>query len=80
MTLACTVFGHRPAFRADGRTMQWACDRCGQGSGTKEYDSPEAAQRYAVAFNRRDTDDLGKRAPLIGLLPIRLWRRFAGRS
>ena len=34
------------------------------------------SRRYAAAFNRRDTDDLGKRAPLIGLLPLRLWRRF----
>jgi hypothetical protein len=29
-----------------------------------------------LSFNRRDTDDLGKRAPLVGLLPLRLWRRF----
>jgi hypothetical protein len=35
----------------------------------------EQARRYARAFNRRDTDDLGKRAPLIGLLPLRLWRK-----
>ena len=76
MTLSCTVFGHRPAFQADGRTMRWACDRCGQDAGVKQYDTEEDAHRYAEAFNRRDTDDLGKRAPLIGLLPLRLWRRF----
>ena len=76
MTPACRVFGHRPAFHPDGRTMRWACDRCGQGAGAKEYDTGEDARRYAAAFNRRDTDDLGKRAPLIGLLPLRLWRRF----
>lgn len=76
MTLACRVFGHRPAFHAEGPTMRWCCDRCGQGAGAKEYDTPDDAQRYATAFNRRDTDDLGKRAPLIGLLPLRLWRRF----
>jgi hypothetical protein len=76
MTLACSVFGHRPAFRVDGATMRWVCDRCGRDSGAKDYDSPDEARRYAAAFNRRDTDDLGKRAPLIGLLPLRLWRRL----
>ena len=76
MTLACRVFGHRPAFSSDGPTMRWACDRCGQGVGAKKYETPEDARRYAAAFNRRDTDDRGRRAPLIGLLPLRLWRRF----
>ncbi len=76
MTLACRVFGHRPDFRAEGATMHWACDRCGSEQGEKVYDSPQDAQRYAAAFSRRDADDLGKRAPLIGLLPLRLWRRF----
>ena len=38
-------------------------------------DSGERGQGM-LSFNRRDTDDLGKRAPLIGLLPLRLWRRF----
>jgi hypothetical protein len=76
MPLACTVYGHRPAFRADGATMRWACDRCGSDGGTKDYGSADDARRYAAAFNRRDTDDLGKRAPLIGLLPLRLWRKF----
>jgi hypothetical protein len=76
MTVACRVFGHRPAFDADGRTMRWECDRCGRDAGAKTYDTPADAQRYASAFNRRDGDDLGKRAPLIGLLPLRLWRKF----
>ena len=48
----------------------------GRAQAAKEYDTGEDAWRYAAAFNRRDTDDLGKRAPLIGLLPLRLWRRF----
>jgi hypothetical protein len=75
--LACRIFGHRPAFHADGRTMRWECERgCGQGGGSKRYDTAEEAHRYAVAFDRRDTADLGKRAPLIGLFPLRLWRRF----
>jgi hypothetical protein len=74
MRVACRLLGHQPLFRADGRTMRWACERCGQAAGTKEYDTAADAQRYASAFNRRDAADLGKRAPLIGLLPLRLWR------
>ena len=76
MTFACRVFGHQPTFVAQGRTLRWACERCGQSSGTKEYDTAAEAEKYAAAFNKRDTDDLGKRAPLIGLLPLRLWRRW----
>jgi len=74
MSLACRVFGHDPTFRADGRTMNWACARCGAAAGVKEYPSEREAQRYAAAFNKRDRADLGKRAPLLGLLPLRLWR------
>jgi hypothetical protein len=55
--------------------MRWRCERCGESAGSKRYASAEQARRYARAFNRRDTDDLGKRAPLIGLLPLRLWRK-----
>jgi Prophage protein (DUF1660) len=76
VSLACRIFGHQPAFRADGRTMRWSCERCGSAAGAKEYQSTADAQRYAAAFNRRDAANLGKRAPLIGLLPLRLWRRF----
>jgi hypothetical protein len=76
MTFACRVFGHQPTFRAEGRTMRWACARCGNSSGAKEYGSAAEAGRYAAAFNKRDGDDLGKRAPLIGLLPLRIWRRL----
>lgn len=74
MSVACRVFGHDPAFRADGRVMRWECARCGDAAGHKEYPSAGHAARYAAAFNKRDTDDLGKRAPLLGLLPLRLWR------
>jgi hypothetical protein len=76
VTFACRVFGHQPRFCADGNIMRWACDRCEQSGGTKKYATATEAERYAAAFNRRDTDDLGKRAPLIGLLPLRLWRRW----
>jgi hypothetical protein len=74
------VFGHAPVFRADGRTMHWQCERgCDDGKGSKQYNAPEQARRYAVAFNRKDSADLGKRAPLIGLLPLRLWRKVRRR-
>lgn len=59
--------------------MRWKCDRCGSGLSTKDYDSPDDARRYAAAFNRRDSDALGKRAPLLGLLALRLWCSFARR-
>ena len=72
----CMVFGHDYRFRADGPTMHWACSRgCGAG-GAKTYTSAADASRYARAFDRRDSDDLGRMAPLIGLLPLRLWRKI----
>ncbi|EID08785.1 DUF1660 family phage protein [Mycolicibacterium phlei] len=73
-TLACKVFGHDPTFEAHEATMRWACARCGQARGEKRYPTAAEAQRYAAAFNKRDSADLGKRAPLLGLLPLRLWR------
>ena len=75
----CRILGHDPVFRTDGPTLLWECRRgCGF-NGAKTYDSAAAAMRYAAAFNRRDKDDLGKRAPLIGLLPLRLWRHYRER-
>ena len=72
--LTCRVLGHRFTFRAEGSLMVWECERgCGAG-GSKQYESAAQAQRYASAFDRRDSDDLGRRAPLVGLLPLRLWR------
>jgi hypothetical protein len=57
--------------------MYWECERgCGQASGSKTYATAEQARRYTVAFNRRDNSELGSRAPLIGLLPLRLWHRL----
>jgi hypothetical protein len=77
--LACRVFGHRYRFSAEGRTMTFRCQRgCGAG-GTREYASPEAAARYARAFDREDREDLGRRAPLIGMLPLRAARALQKR-
>jgi hypothetical protein len=66
------VFGHRYRFWSDGNTMHWRCGRgCGAG-GEKPYATADAARRYAAAFDREDVADLGRRAPLFGLLPLRL--------
>ena len=77
--LACRVLGHRHRFRADGATMTWACGRCGAAGGAKEYGSPEEAARYAAASDREDREDLGRRAPLVAGLPLRLVRALRRR-
>lgn len=74
MPAGCAVFGHDPEFRSDGTTLRWECRRQGcDDGGSKTYPSADDAARYAAAFNRRDSEAIGKRAPLIGLLPLRLW-------
>ena len=71
---ACRLLGHRLRFSADGATMRWECERgCGT-AGSKDYPTAAEALRYASAFDRRDTDDLGRRS-LLSLLPLRLIRR-----
>jgi Prophage protein (DUF1660) len=77
--LACRVFGHRYRFAADGSTMTWTCARCGHLGGEKSYGSPAEAKQYAAALDREDREDLGRRAPLVGLLPLRLWRSWRDR-
>jgi hypothetical protein len=77
--LRCRLLGHRYRFRADGAAMVWDCERCSAPGGSKRYDSPAEAERYARAFDREDRSDLGKRAPLVGLLPLRLWRSWRER-
>lgn len=72
--LACRVLGHRPRFSAEGRTLTWGCERgCGAG-GSKVYATEGDARRYAIALDRPDSDDVGRR-PLLSLLPLRLVRR-----
>jgi hypothetical protein len=66
------MIGHRYRFTADGTTMRWACERCGAAGGEKTYASPDEAARFARAFDREDRDDVGRRAPLFGLFPLRL--------
>jgi hypothetical protein len=73
MVLTCRLLGHRYRFSADGATMRWSCARCGTG-GEKRYANARDAAHYARAFDREDRADLGRRAPLTGLLPLRIWR------
>jgi len=72
----CAVFAHDYSFEASGSELIWRCTRGCGAEGRRTYSSAAQAAQLAAAFNRRDTDDLGKRAPLIGLLPLRLWRRI----
>lgn len=74
----CWVFGHRYRFTADGATMMWACP-CGA-HGSKTYDSPRDAARYAAVFDDDGTRDIGRRAPVLGMFPLRLAHAVARRS
>ncbi len=78
--MSCTLFGHRYRFTAAGATMSWSCARgCGAG-GSKDYPDAAAAARYAQALSATDADDLGKRAPILGMFPLRLWRAWRRHS
>jgi hypothetical protein len=79
--LRCRVLGHRYRFWAEGTVMRWECERgdCDAG-GHKTYDSPAAARRYAAAFDREDRDELGRRAPVLGMFPLRVWHKTRKRS
>ncbi|MGH3002537.1 MAG: hypothetical protein ACRDM1_07760 [Gaiellaceae bacterium] len=76
--IRCRLLGHRYRFVTDGSRMSWTCGRCGHEGGVKEYGSPQEAERYASVFDREDREDLGRHAPLIAGLPLRLirvWRK-----
>jgi hypothetical protein len=72
--LACRLLGHRPRFRASGATLEWSCARGCGAHGSRRYATPEEARRYAIAFDREDREDIGRR-PLLSLLPLKLARR-----
>lgn len=75
-TWKCVVWDHDVSFTSHGRTMVWECRRgCGTG-GSKKYASSSQAAQFATAFDRRDRADLGRRAPLLGMFPVRLWYRI----
>jgi hypothetical protein len=78
--LRCRMLGHRFRFSSEGDTMRWSCQReCGAG-GAKRYSTSEDAARYAGAFDREDREDRGRRAPMFGLLPLRIARALRGRT
>jgi len=77
--LRCRLAGHRFRFSTDGATMRWECQRGCGAAGSKQYSSAADAQRYASAFDREDREALGKRAPLVGLFPLRLYRALRDR-
>ena len=77
--LACRIGGHRFRFRANGQVMRWSCERCGATGGEKTYSSAAEATRFATALDREDRSELGRRAPLVALLPLRLWRAWHDR-
>jgi hypothetical protein len=77
--LRCTILGHRFRFTSAGRTMRWSCQRdCGSG-GSKGYRTAAEAHRYALALDREDRQDIGRRAPLVAGLPLRLARALSKR-
>ncbi|HET9186479.1 MAG TPA: hypothetical protein VFN80_00880 [Acidothermaceae bacterium] len=77
--MACTVFGHRYRFTAQGATMRWECQRgCGAG-GHKQYGSEADARRYAQGLDVEDDAEVGRRAPLLGMFPLRVYRALRNR-
>ncbi|MGH9114405.1 MAG: hypothetical protein ACRDWW_01110 [Acidimicrobiales bacterium] len=56
--------------------MEWACQRCDGAKGSKRYASAAEARTFAAAFDREDRDDLGRRAPFLGMFPLRIWYRL----
>ena len=78
--LRCHLLGHRFRFSSEGARMRWRCARGCGAEGAKTYATASDAERYARAYDREDREDLGRRGPLFGLLPLRLaralrWRR-----
>jgi hypothetical protein len=70
--MRCALLGHRFRFTSEGATLRWVCARgCGTG-GYKGYPTAADAARYAREFDREDRQELGRRAPLVGLFPLRL--------
>jgi hypothetical protein len=51
-TLSCRVFGCRFRFAAEGRTLEWWCQRGCPSGGTKEYPTEEQAAKMAAVLDR----------------------------
>lgn len=54
--------------------MRWQCARGCGASGSKDYPDAATATRYALAMDTEDSADIGRRAPILGMFPLRLWR------
>ena len=78
--LRCRLLGHRFRFTSDGDTVRRRCGRGCDVGGEKRYATAADAARYASAFDREDRDDLGRRAPLVALFPLRLMRAARRRT
>jgi hypothetical protein len=76
--MRCRLLGHRYGFTAAGAQLRWTCRRGCGAAGAKTYPTREQAVRYALAFNREDREDIGRRAPLVAGLPLRLLRLLRG--
>jgi hypothetical protein len=72
--LRCRLADHRFRFTSEGATMRWRCERGCGAAGSKRYSTREEAERYARAFDVEDRESLGRRAPLVALLPLRFAR------
>ena len=70
--LRCRLLGHRLRFQAEGRVLVWTCERGCTARGEKTYDSADQAARYALHLDRDVRRQLGKRAPLLGMFPLRI--------
>ena len=77
--LRCRTLGHRLRFVADGPQLRWYCERGCGAQGTRDYATADDARRYARALDRDPRDDLGRRAPPFGLLPLRFAQRLRRR-
>ncbi|WP_019810032.1 hypothetical protein [Saccharomonospora halophila] len=78
--LRCRLLGHRFRFTSVGTTMHWSCARGCGAEGAKTYATPEAAHRYATVFDREDRADLGRRAPLVAGIPLRVFHALRSRQ
>ncbi|HEX6388490.1 MAG TPA: hypothetical protein VFZ89_03560 [Solirubrobacteraceae bacterium] len=72
--LRCRLLGHRFRFTSEGPTMRWTCQRGCAAGGEKRYATAADAQRYAAALDHEDRENLGRHAPLIAGLPLRIMR------
>lgn len=76
----CRLVGHQWTFWAEDQQMHWQCERgCPGTARSKTYPSAQDASRYAQVLNKRDVANIGERAPLLGMFPLRLWRKWTHR-